>query len=548
MAFLPKEGLFVMDFKAIEKAIDPIVLGYIKDSCFEKVYDRTGITEIGKGKFGTVYRSAYIYKNKLNEEKYRQLVREHYLNSVQPALEKEEQKKPRKRAKRELGKNVTQEEFLKTIFRDNFEHRKGQVDKKGRRINMHSFLMNIDPELKVIDGKTVAHNFEKMLQKARKYGYFTPNMFISYQSFTKELLTLLGVIILDFDLDKVGMVLSKEELFKYIKKKLKVEPSMIWDTKTKGNYQVAILIEPMAATPKAVHLYEQVVKEMIYELGDMCDLACYNANHIFSMGQNNKHKKKFIRKYNDEIHSINEFRWLLLKRDERRKKEVGSSNVVDFTREGVRRDPAIQALFNGEVSWRNHACFTLSLVMRFLGYSEEETENYILSIWVPVVKNKADHVFTNAEALKCIQHAYSGKYRCFHSNWVETVTGLECNLKGFFRGYAPYQNQGIYVTDTETRFKEFLRENGGSFIGTIAEVMDKIGVKRTALKDTITKMCENGELDYLSQRGRYAKTTFTLIEQANELPVIQLEAFKPIEEQIQNLDELEQAISEMGAV
>lgn len=537
-----------MDFKAIEKAIDPIVLIYLKDNCYERVFDRTETKEIGKNKFGTVYRSTNYYKKVVNEDKYRQLVREYYLNTVQPTLEKEKQKKPRKRAKKEIGKNVTQDEFLQTIFRDNFEHRKGQTDKKGRRINMHSFLMNIDPQLKVINGKTVVNNFNKMLEKARKYSYFTANMFISYQSFAKELLTLLGVIILDFDLDKVGMVLSKEELFKYIKKKLKTEPSMIWDTKTKGNYQVAILLESMAATPKAVHLYEQIVKEMIYKLGDMCDLACYNANHIFSMGQNNKHKKRYIRKYNNEIHNINEFRWLLLERDERRKKEAVSSNVIDFTREGVRRDPAIQALFNGEVSWRNHACFTLSLVMRFLGYSEEETENYILSVWVPAVKNNADHVFTDAEAMKCIQHAYSGKYRCFHSNWVEAVTGLECNLKGFFRGYAPYVNQGIYVTDTETRFKEFLRENGGSFVGSIRDILKVLDVSERSLRRKIDEMCDNGQLDYHSQRGKYAKSTFTLIEQTKEIPMIGIEEFKTYQEQLVDLTELEEAVNEMSAI
>lgn len=536
-----------MDFKEIERAVDPMVLGYIQNNCYEKEFDRTELTCVGKSKVGTTYRSVNLYKTVFNERKYKQMVREYYIQNVQPSKE-EEKKKTRKRNKKEIGKNVTQEEFLQTIFRDNFEHRKGQTDKKGRRINMHSFLMNIDPLLKVIDGKTVANSFEKMLTKARKHKYFTPNMFISYKSFTKELLTLLGVIILDFDLDKANMVMTKEEVFKYIKKKLKIEPSMIWDTKTEGNYQISILLEPMAATAKAVHLYEQVVKEMIYRLGDMCDLACSNANHVFSMGQNNKHKKKYIRKYNDNIHSINEFRWLLHERDERRKNETVSTNIIDFTREGVRRDAAIQALFNGEVSWRNHACFTLSLVMRFLGYSEEETENYILSVWLPIVKDKGEHPFTTNEAIKCIQHAYSGKYRNFHSNWVEVVTGIECNLKGYFRGYSPYINQGIYVMNTEAKFKAFLRENGGSFIGNKDELAEILGVTKRTLERIIPKLKKQNELEYETKKGRGAKTTFALIEQAQETPMIGVEEFKTHQQQFDDLSELEQAIDEMGAM
>lgn len=536
-----------MEFKDIEREVDPIVLGYIQDNCYERKFDRTELTCLGKSKVGTTYRSVNIYKNVFNETKYKQMVRAYYIQNVQPSVE-EEQKKTRKRNKKEIGQNITQEEFLQTIFRDNFEHRKGQKDKKGRRINMHSFLMNIDPALKVIDGKSVANSFEKMLEKSRKYKYFTPNMFISYKTFTKELLTLLGVIILDFDLDKVNMVMTKEEVFTYIKKKLKIEPSMIWDTKTEGNYQVGICIEPMTGTAKSVHLYEQVVKEMIYRLGDMCDLACSNANHVFSMGQNNKHKKKYIRKYNDNIHNINEFRWLLHERDERRKNESVSTNIIDFTREGVRRDPAITALFNGQVSWRNHACFTLSLVMRFLGYSEEETENYILSVWLPIVKDKGEHPFTTSEAIKCIQHGYSGKYRNFHSNWVEVVTGIECNLKGYFKGYAPYINQGIYVMDTGTRFKEFLRNNGGTYVGTIPEITEVLDVSNKTLKRKIAEMCENGELEYQSTKGRYAKSTFTLVEQVNETPMIGVEEFKTHQQQFDDLDELEKAIDEMDAM
>uniref|UniRef100_UPI001C7E5AAC hypothetical protein n=1 Tax=Bacillus sp. BML-BC060 TaxID=2842487 RepID=UPI001C7E5AAC len=292
---------------------------------------------------------------------------------------------------------------------------------------------------------------------------------------------------------------------------------------------------------------EQVVKEMIYRLGNMCDLACANANHVFSLGQNNKHKKKYIRKYNDNIHNINEFRWLLHERDERRKNESVSTNIIDFTREGVRRDPAITALFNGEVSWRNHACFTLSLVMRFLGYSEEETENYILSVWLPIVKDKGEHPFTTSEAIKCIQHGYSGKYRNFHSNWVEVVTGIECNLKGYFRGYSPYINQGIYDMDTKQRIIQFFKENNGQWVGTKKELAEEIQASFKTLEKVIARMKENEELQFETKRGRNSKTTFTLVEQTQETPTIGLEEFKTHQQQFDDLNELEEIINQMSA-
>lgn len=265
---------------------------------------------------------------------------------------------------------------------------------------MRSFLIDIDVEQRTISGKLANHELTKMIERAKKYDYFTANMFISHQFFSKEMLTLLGVIILDFDLDTFGVAMSKEDLYKYIEKTLKVKPSMIWDTKTPGNYQVAILIEPMTGTPKSVHLYEQIVKEMTYKL-KLCDVACANANHIFALGKNNKHTSRFTRKYNDDVHSINEFRWLLNERDERRKNEqANNERVFDFTKEAVKKHPAIKALFAGEnLSWRDHACFTLALVMKFLGDTEEEAENYILAHWQPKVSSAGDHPFSEREAL-----------------------------------------------------------------------------------------------------------------------------------------------------
>lgn len=533
-----------MLFKEIEKRVDPMIREFIKEHCYETVFDRTEIKEIGKTAIGTRYSSKYIYKKVFNEQEYKSMVRAYYLREIEPLEKKEKQK----RKKKELGTNITQEEFFQVIFREHFDHRRGEKDNKGRRIYLRSFLANIDAENHLIENFSAVTHIEKVIKQAKKYGYFTPNMFISHKFFTKEMLSLLGVIVLDFDLDSANMIMTKEEVYKYIKKKLNVESAMIWDTKTKGNYQAAILIHSMTGTPKSVHLYEQIVKEMCFKLGPMVDAACVNANHLFSIGQNNKRKGRLTRKYGETVYNIDDFRWLLLERDERRRKE-NPSKVMDFTKEAVRRHPAIKALFEAEnITWRDHACFTLGLVMRFLGYSQEECENYILSVWQPKVDNLSvygEH-FTTREATKCIRHAYSDRYKCFHSHWVEVCTGMDCNLRGYFRFVN--QNKGIYVTDTEERLKAFLRENNGVFEGKIADIVEKLSVKRRTLELWIENLRNNGELHYETKRGRGAKTTFILQESVKEMEmVIDMDDYKPIEEEMFQIFELEEAMKEVQA-
>lgn len=525
-----------MDFKAIEKRVPKYVQDYIKDNCYEKKFVGKKIIEIEKTATSTKYESKYFYKNVLNESKYKDQVREYYLSNMAP---KEKIEKPEKQS----GKNITIGEFFQLIFRNHFEFRRGEKDKKGRGIYVKSFLFNIDPIQKTIEDKKVIRDLKSLQQKVKRYGYFTPNMFISHKFFTKEMLTLMGVIMLDFDLDTAHKVMTKEEVKKYIEKKLKITPNIIWDTKTEGNYQCAILIDKMSATMKSVHLYEQIVKEIIHELGDVVDEACYNANHIFSKPSNNRRKSKSVRLYTEKIYNIDDFRWLLNKRDKRREKE---RKIVDFKEANFIKESAIQALFDGQVSWRNHACFTLGLIMRWLGKTEDETLNFILGEWILKVNNSTyDHRFTQNEARNCVKHAFSGKYKCFHSKWVEIVTGIECNLTGYFR-WKTYENQGIYKMDTKECLIKFFKENNGQWVGTKSELATLIGAKSRTIDRVMAQMKEKGELIFETKRGKGAKTTYNLVQQMEFDRVLEL-GYESINDEMNNLDHLINEIESLHA-
>ncbi|PEK30531.1 hypothetical protein [Bacillus toyonensis] len=530
----------MLTFNQIERKIDSVVLDYIRSHSYVPGKVKRELVKLSKTKIGTRYVSRNYVSREFSQELYERQVREYYLTHMQKE-ENNEQKKKRKRP--EKGRNIAVKECFEIMLRDLFEHRKGERDTKGRQIQMNAFVMNFDKETRLLLDKKTVKTMEKLLEATKKFNYFTPNMFIDYRFFTKEVLSLLGVIILDFDLDKSNVVMSKDELRLFVKKKLGVELSMIWDTPTKGNYAGAILLKKMAGTPPSVHLYEQVVKEMIVKLDGLADASCFNANHVFVMPKNSPRTGKMVRLYNEDVHSINAFRWLLNERDERRKRE---NSVIDFKQESFKKEPAVAALLNGNVSYRDHAAFTLALVLRWLKYTQEECENYMYSQWLPRVQSEHDHPFTDRELAKCIKHAYSGKYRNFRSTWIEICTGIPCNLSGYFE-WQFYENKGIYIMDTETRLREFFKEHNGEFIGKIDDIVEALGVKRTTLEEAIYRLRDNNELVYKTKRGRGAKTTFNYAEQQLDFTGVLRFEEHTIDEEIAYLNELDTQLEKLSS-
>lgn len=529
----------MLKFSQIEKSIDQTVLNYIRNNCYEKKYVRTDIKFIRELPNGKEYTSRMIFEDVLDEKKYEKLVLDYYNQYLRENLETTQNKK-RKYKKRELGKDITKKEAFAVLFSDNFEHRKNEIDKNGRKIGMKAFVANIDRETHIIEQAYPVHNLNKMIEKTVKYKSFTGNLFIHHKHFTKEMLSLLNVIILDFDLDEARVVMSKEELFKLIKKKIGIEVSMIWDTRTTGNYQAAILLEKMTGHIQSVYFYEAIVREMCHKLGKIVDKSCIAANHMFTVPENNKRKGKSIRFYNDTRHSPDEFRAMLKDRDERRRKEESiGKKVIDFTKKSIENHEAIQALMQGEnINFRNHACLTLALLLKFLDYDENEAENYIKGYWIAKVNgSQYDHPFTEYEATKIIRRVYSNRYKNFHSKWVEICTGIECNLSAYFRS-GSYISKEKYKTKNEQTLLLFFEENN-SFEGTKSELAEVTGIKFKTLEKILPKLKQNGILEYETKRGKGSKTKYKLI-QASEVAVFKEDKFRDIKIALQQLAELEE--------
>ncbi|OXS74012.1 hypothetical protein B1B04_10385 [Lysinibacillus sp. KCTC 33748] len=472
------------NIEQIENELGLEVTAYIRDMSSET--ERVFLSPI-EIKLNT-YQAISVEKLEVKETLYHRNLIAHYKNSK--SLEPH-----RKR----LGKSITQVKAMKLLYRDYFDYHKSEKQKKK---SLYAFLFPRDKQ-GVIDqtNKKYVSTIDNLLKEVKKNDCFTPALFYDNRSYIKENLSLMSAIVFDFDLLAKKIVMTKEEVFYFVKDKLGVELSIIWDTKTDGNYAGAILIESMSGKPLSVHLYEQILKEMLLKLEGIVDTSCFTANHLFSLPVNSKKTNREIRFYNNRIHSIEDFRYLLNERDKRREMEGESSSI---SMSNLLDHPAISALYNGEVTgYRNNAAFTLALVFKTLHKSEQECMDYMHSKWYYNVQNGFDHKFTKNELTKCIRHAYSLRYKSFHSDYVEIVTGLRCNIVRV----STYQPTGKHRLGNEHKLRLFFQERG-SINSNVSELVQLTGIKTRTLEGLLKKLKESGELQYETKRGRGLKTLY----------------------------------------
>lgn len=525
-----------LTFEEIEKRVGFIISDAIRMQCIDKdVWKGSEFVKEEEVEHGRKLTFRNIYEDVFKEKEYRETLLNYYNQHVHKEYEAKEEK--------DEGKNIKVDEFLETVFRNSFDNRRGQKDKQGRTIYRKAHLFKIDSEKNELIKSTSVSTLDQLKNKVKneRYNHFSPQLYIHGACYSKEFLSILNVIVLDFDLVQQGIYMSTRQLRRYIEKKLKVTPNIIHDTHTKGNYQAVISIEPMMGTPKSVHLYEEIVREMILTL-EIADYNARNANHSFSIGVDSSRKQRRIRKYHDRLHNINQFRWLLKQRDDRRKKE---GVLIDFTEKAFMKHPAIEALMNGEVEYRNNAAFTLALVLKHLKWSEDETKNFMHGDWLHKVNqnHKYDHPFTRNELDHCVKHAYSGKYKNFHSTHVTRCTGIPCDFEGYFRRkrFTPYENKGAYDTKAKQRLMQFFADRNGIWEGNRKDLAIELDANEETLKKMLPKLRNEGEIEYETVRGAGATTTFKVpkfMQQVIEEPVIKGIALKTFAEEEEEIDDI----------
>lgn len=383
--------------------------------------------------------------------------------------------------------------------------------------NQKTFLVGKDKE-KAFACRTI----EKVLEKQKKFTYFTPSIFWHHKLKTKEHILWITQITLDFDLSKdgTGRKFCPKELAQLVHYELGIYPSYIWETVTPGNYQMSFLLVPMTGSPKSIYLYECIARRMAVLFG--ADLGAINANNLY------RKPRKEIWKFSNDIFDIEDFKILFEDEENEAKiKKIREENkIVSFTEGMIWRHESIQKLLNAEfIEWRNHAAFTIALLFYALGKDSEDASDFFYtplpgetdSWWDKVNDGRhGSKYFAKREIKHSIKSAFSGKYHGPSKAWIYLLTGIEFPFNLYKSTYIKKENGYISGDVTRRKIIDWVRDHDGSTIKQ-PELAHLLGLKERSLKRKIKELKAEGIIDFITKTGRYSSgTTFRYTYQAHK--------------------------------
>ena len=343
--------------------------------------------------------------------------------------------------------------------------------------------LKVDKEGNVTEDRKSVCDINSFLAIAHEYDYFTPNLYNKRGARSTKDLQKISYLTLDFDLNKLGVTMSPQELAYHIYRILGTYPHYINPSKTKGNYHTFMRITDLGGSESAVKSYKLTAKALSKILGS--DSAAISPVQLFrtpssfvtvfkSFDKKTDYEKlwqSLTPKYNPngtpiallmDIKAIERTRDVRMYNDNTNisskvKLDAGLNLAKASTYKRILNDKGVQALLNGHIDEgrRNNAVFTVGLLYRFLGKSCEEAKEFIEQGYYDAIKEVGVSSFSLQEALFVVEHAYHWRIHGKPSaEWVEIITGVQCNVSFGKRSAKPTPDKKKKVGRPKKEVKE----------------------------------------------------------------------------------------------
>lgn len=387
--------------------------------------------------------------------------------------------------------------FWKSLYRSLLE------DEEHKR---RTFLVN-----KTFDKQFKCEEIEVIIEKVKRFKYFTPSVFWHHKQRTKEEVIWITSITLDFDFKKDGSnrTFNPQQIAYILKQELGCLPNRVWATKTEGNYQANFIINPMTGTEQSIFFYECITKRLAVLLG--ADVAATTSSNLYSVPQ------RGYWEFTEQVYDITDFEWVL--EDEELNTALlkkQNERVISFTEKAVMNHPAIQALLNVEFDcYRNNAAFTIALLYYALGKEPEEAFEFLGGEWFVKVNQMSTARFLKREVKSTVKSAYSGKYAGPSKEWIAHITGIDFNLNIFRSSYVKGSGKtgrvNFSANEVRRKIVQFLREHKECTMKQ-PKMAELLQVPLRSLEKEIAFLKKNEVIETETQRGRYSKgTTFKYV-------------------------------------
>ena len=199
------------------------------------------------------------------------------------------------------------------------------------------------------------------------------------------------------------------------------------------------------------------------------------------------------------------------------------SNVTRsiVTQHNIMGHPAIKKLYNqdAKIGERDRTCFTLTLAMKFSGYSLERTEEEIRNWWHECCEQGRDKkgVFSLKDALRKVKLTFNRRSAKAPSpDHVRQLTGMDFDIRDLKAKYISIakpreSRQRVHNHEWLEDLITVLKTDKGIVQGSMLEIAKRVGCAVSTLKEILKKGVIEGLFVVESKLGRNGCTTITAI-------------------------------------
>jgi hypothetical protein len=402
---------------------------------------------------------------------------------------------------------LTVKQFFELIITDRFEQK------------------NKDYIIKIYrDFNQVRHckDMSEVLKYAKWASHFIPNTFYKWNDRSVENLRYVQWMVFDFELRKSnGKCFLPAEVYEIFNQTVGFAPSIIKDSKTKGNYHVFLKHTSINGSTESTYLFRRIQAKIVEIIG--CDTGAVGANHPFSIPK----KEQKIYYFGDNVIDFNDLKnwwYKLITEDNKKIKYTANSTgkVSSLTEHMVWNHPAIEALLNHEYDGgsRNQAGFTLALLFYAMNKDRKEATTFLKEEWFPKAPQSGRSPYRLSELKASLKSAYENSYAGPSKEYIEALTGIEFNIKIYKsqsireKIHNKNDNQEAIINyfrerncEVEMIKKELIQDICNTQVSTLGKSFSYKSIERN-----LDKLKKEEVLTWTAKPGRHSKPiTFRLI-------------------------------------
>lgn len=427
-----------------------------------------------------------------------------------------------KREHTAIKQQTTVEQYFRLLYGDYMQEVPLKRHKKNQEQATTTYDRNRPWVFMMSDNKQMTYRaatfstlFSLLWDEDKDTTYYTPNSFYRGDQRSQDHARWIHAIAIDIDTKTEEMEgTTLVDVMDLIKNAGLPLPTIIVKTPSAGFHVTWVINQemPVRATPKTIRLFEAIQRHISDDLnGDR-----------YAVGV----ERYFRTPTESNICYFNpvkiDFQTFIDWRNINHPYEPSNTTTrAIVTQHNIMGHPAIQRLYNqdAKIGERDRTCFTLTLAMKFSGYSLDRAESEIRKWWHECCEQGKGKkgVFSLKDALRKVRLTFSRRSAKSPSpEHVRQLTGMDFDIRDLKARYISIakpreRRQRVHNHEWLEDILAVLKSEKGILQGSLADIAKRVGCAVSTLQEVLKKGVDDGVFQVESTRGRNGRTTITAI-------------------------------------